>query len=240
MTSVQAKASQRGFSLVELLVVIVVIGIIAGFAVPATQSVMRGSAMQSAIAQLSDHLSFARQYAVANSRTVEVRFYRFGDPEIPGEDAENPSSGHFRSFQSFTRSDVGPWVPISKIIQLPDQVIINPGARLSTIIGEEYPVRGVSSQQVRQDPNAPELPRGVGRKYDYVPVRFVSSGATDLAPVGRPGAASQGGRWHVTVHPLSELIKTNPPASDMAPPNYATWMVDPVSGIGRIYRPGLN
>jgi hypothetical protein len=32
----------------------------------------------------------------------------------------------------------------------------------------------------------------------------------------------------------------NPPAYDKAPPNYVCWSIDPVSGTGKIYKPGVR
>jgi uncharacterized protein (TIGR02596 family) len=231
----------RAFSLIELLIVIAIIGIIAGFAVPVLHSVLRGSALSQSGSMLSDFMSQARQQALTRNRMIEVRLYRFADPEMPGEKASDPATGCFRGLQSFERSDAGFWVPVTQLVRLPDSMMMNPGERLSTLIGEDYSTRAVTSSKVQSDrANHVELPRGVGLNYEYVPFRFLPGGGTDLPPLGKAGRNSAGGLWHITLHAISDLPKTNPPASDKAPPDYISWMVDPVSGTGKTYRPGVK
>lgn len=231
----------HAFSLIELLVVIAVIALIVTIAVPATQSLLRSSALNTGIGQLSDAMSSARQHALTHSRAVEVRFYRYGDPETPGEVVSDPKSGHFRAFQSFDRSDSGLWLPIGPVVRLPDLTVMSMGERLSTIIGEDYASRVVDQAKVQSDPvNHVELPRKIGLQYEYIAFRFLPGGGTDLSPMGAAGKDSQGGRWHITLHSRSDLPRTLPPAYSVAPPNYATWMVDPLTGIGKVFRPGLE
>jgi uncharacterized protein (TIGR02596 family) len=158
---------RSAFSLVELLIVVAIIGIIAGFGVPAVQGVLRGSALTQASSQLTDNLALARQHAISRNRTVEVRFYRFGDPEVPGETASDPSSGSFRALQYFEVNETGVSVPIGKYQRFPDTMMMNAGERLSTLLGEQTTLgqRLVTSGEVKNGKN-PELPRNVGVNYE--------------------------------------------------------------------------
>jgi uncharacterized protein (TIGR02596 family) len=231
----------RAFSLIELLIVVALIGVIAGFAVPAVQSSLRGSALQQAGVILEDTMSAARQHALTFNTMVEARFYRFGDSEIPGEQATDPTTGQYRAVQYFERGAGGLWMPVSKVLRFPDSAMMSQGERLSTILGEDPATRKMSMDQVKADPaNHVELPRGVGMNYEYVFFHFLPSGGTDLAPSGTTGRNSDGGRWHITIHAISDLPKTNPPNYDQAPPNYVCWSVDPVSGTGKVYKPGVR
>ncbi len=228
----------RAFSLVELLVVITIIGIIAGFAVPALGPVFRGSSLSQSATLIADQMSMARQFALANNTMVQVRFFRFGDPEIPGEKKDTPTTGHFRALQFFQRNSTGLWVPASKYFRFPDGMIMNPATRLSTILGEEPAKRTLTMSQVQNDKvNNLELPRGVGYNYEYVFFHFLPGGGTDLAQAG-VGPDSTGGLWHITVHSLADLPRTN--NGTKAPPDYICWAVDPVSGTAKTYRPGLK
>jgi uncharacterized protein (TIGR02596 family) len=230
---------RSAFSLVELLIVVAIIGIIAGFGVPAVQGVLRGSALTQASSQLTDNLGLARQHAISRNRTVEVRFYRFGDPEVPGESAQDPSSGSFRALQYFEVNETGVSVPIGKYQRFPDTMMMNPGEKLSTLLGEQTTLgnRLVTQNEVRTGKN-PELPRNVGLNYEYVWFRFNPDGTTDLPPLGASGKPSDGGRWYITVHSIADANRTE--GNTKPPPDFFTWMIEPVSGTSKTFRPGVG
>lgn len=223
---------KRAFSLVELLVVVAVIGIVASFAVPAVQGMLRGTALSTASGNMVDEISLARQHALTRNRVVEVRFYRFADSELPGEVTTDPSSGHYRALQFFEMSEAGIMVPAGKVIRLPDAVIMNPGPTLSSLIGHfTDPSRPNASRD-------PELPRGVGHDYEYISFRFFPDGSTSLSPTGTDGTSTAGGKWFITVHAESDLNRTK--ENTQPPPNFFTWMIDPVSGTSKVLRPGVK
>ena len=224
---------QRAFSLVELLVVIAVIGIVATFAVPAVQGMLKGSALTTASGLMVDQMSLARQHSLSKNRIVEVRFYRFADNEVPGETATDPMTGHFRAFQYFEMSEAGVMVPVGKVVRLPDSIIMNPGEILSNLLTED-PTRVLDPNTSRD----PDMARGVGHNYKYVAFRFFPDGSTSLSPIGTAGKPSEGGKWFITVHAISDLGKTK--ENEQPPPNFYTWMIDPVSGTSKVLRPGLR
>ncbi len=225
------------FSLVELLVVIAIIGIIGTFAVPAMQGVLKGTALSSASGTLVDQMSLARQHAISKNRTVEVRFYRFVDPEQAGDDIATTGqpAGKFRALQYFEIGDAGKILPIGKFQRIPDSVMMNPSAALSTLLGEE-PEKIVLSSKLDKTVD-PELPRGVGFKYDYRAFHFLPDGTTDLSPLGITGGPSSQGRWFITLHSVNDLSRAT---ATTPPPNYFTWMIDPVSGTSKTFRPGVK
>jgi uncharacterized protein (TIGR02596 family) len=224
---------KRAFSLVELLVVIAVIGIVATFAVPAVQGMLRGSSLTTAAGSLVDQMSLARQHALSKNRIVEVRFYRMADIEVPGEEATDPKTGHFRAFQFFEMSEAGIMVPVGKVVRMPDAIIMNPGPVLSDILMEDE-TRLLDAVPSRD----PEMARGVGHNYQYAAFKFYPDGSTSLTPTGTAGKPSEGGRWYITVHALADLGRTQ--TNTVPPPNFFTWMIDPVSGTSKSLRPGLS
>ncbi len=233
------KYRQRAaFSLVELLVVIAIIAIIGTFAVPAVQGVLKGTALSTASSTLVDQLSLARQHAISKNRSVEVRFYRFVDPETPGDDVaeKDQPAGKFRALQYFEIGDAGRILPVGKFQRLPDSTMMNPGEELSTLLGEE-PAKIVTSTDLDRTLD-PELPRGVGFKYDYRAFHFLPDGTTDLPPLGTTGKGSSGGRWFITIHAVNDQLRTK--GNTLPPPNFFTWMIDPVSGTSKTFRPGLK
>ena len=216
------KRSTSGFSLIEMIVVVGIIAVIASFAVPAANTIIRGSQVSQASQLLTDQISFARQMALTKSHPVEVRMYRFADPEQPGEEVDKPDSGKFRAIQLFEILESGTAVPIGKITRLPMSVVINDG-KLTTLIDTEGTTPQTPKQPVDSDP---ELPRGVKKRYEYSSFRFLPDGSTNLSPTKS---------WYATIHAITDIVNDDTP-----PPNFFTLQVDPVSGATKTYRPSAG
>ena len=232
----RSRNCSRAFSLIELLVVVVIIGIVARFAVPAVGSLLRGSALTQAATLLTDQVSLARQHALSRNRVVEVRFYRFWDPEQAGEKAtDDPASAPFRALQYLEIGEQAIPNPVGKVARFPDSMMMNPSETFSTILGTNVTTRLVKKASL--DRNDPDLPRGIDKNYDYIAFRFQPDGSTSLSPTGSSTGPSSGGRWFITVHAISDLARTT---GGEPPPNFATWMIDPVSGSSKVFRPGLK
>lgn len=155
----------KGFSLLELLTVIAIIAILAGFLIPSINSQLSARNVESAGHVLSDQLSIARQEALARNRNVEFRIYRF-------QDKQEPDSGiEMRGFQFFSIEGDGLKLPVSKIVYLPTGTLISDKPETTSLVSlvEENPGSG-----------DPPLPRATG-PFTYRSFEFRPDGSTDLA-----------------------------------------------------------
>jgi len=72
----QASSSelQCGFSLMEMMIVLVIMGVLTAIAIPAFSSWKESQAVSSATSSLLTHLKQARNFAMAESRSVSITF----------------------------------------------------------------------------------------------------------------------------------------------------------------------
>ena len=105
--------------------------------------------------------------------------------------------------------------------------LVLPGA-LSDLLGA--PAATTNALHVSTpDKNDPDLPRGVGRKYSYISFRFQPDGSTSLK--------SREMGYFITCHLLNDSGRAT---GGKPPPNFFTWMIDPVSGATKVLRPGVK
>jgi uncharacterized protein (TIGR02596 family) len=208
----------RGFSLVELLVVLTIIAILGALMLPSINSVMRGSALTLGAQKVLAEISLAHQTALTQNRQVEVRFYRVAKAGMPGEVAGSPATGKFRALQTFTYDSSGNATALDKVQWLPDTVIMDSSTALSTLLGAGQ----AKSNWSTADPQV-QVP-GVGAAYTACAFDFQPDGSTTLNPIGQ--------QWFVTVHML--YVGDNLAA---LPGNFEMFQVDPLNGHIQNYRP---
>lgn len=107
-------AGSRGFTLIELSVVLVIIALLAAVSLPAMKNIRQSNAMVSAGRQLVDHLSFARARAISDNTTVYVVFV---PPELVDQTfalsakenklAERLKGGLYTTYAIFAERTVG-------------------------------------------------------------------------------------------------------------------------------------
>jgi len=210
-----------GFTLLELLLVIAIVGIITGFVIPAVGSA-KSFQLTRGVQMVVNQLALARQTAVTKNHPVEVRFYQFGDPDIPGEQASNPSSGKYRAVWSFEVLETGETKALEKMQRLPPSVIIDSGSILASLINP--PSATASPTVTAAGKQTSPIPR-VQNQYNSVAFRFLPDGSTNL-----PKTSDQ--QWFLTLHDLNDGdVLTTPPK------NFATLQINATNGHIKTYRP---
>ena len=209
--------THRGFSLTELLVVIAILALLSSLLLPAISSMMRGNQLTRGADKLVSLLSLARQTAIAKNHSIEVRFYQFGDPEVPGESAATPSSGKYRAIQSFEIDDSGKATPIGRCELMTPTIIMDSGATLSTLPGQANDKTNWTTLDAKIN-----IPRAAAN-YNCRAFRFLSDGSAAL---------SKTGKWFVTLHNILDGD-----ALTKAPTNYITVQIDPSSGSLKTWQP---
>jgi uncharacterized protein (TIGR02596 family) len=210
----QARArGRRGFTLVELLVVLSVIAILTVVAIPAVSSIMRSNDLNRATAMISDEFGFAHQAAVTRNADVQLRLYQIGL-------AGSTTDLQYRAFRSWISSATISLQGLDKMQYLPASVIISPNVQYSTLL--DY----TNSQRSGLTQGTETLPNGVTA--NYVSFLFRATGGTSVSPNTPPV-----GIWDLTIYQETAVLN----ASTGLPNNYATIQVDPVTSEVRTYRP---
>ena len=104
----------RGFTLLELLIVITIIAVLATIGLPALKGFGQSNAIYAANRQMLDDLARARLYAINNRSTVYVLFaspnlVQYSSSWLPGErpHVTNLINGQYTSYAIFTKRTLG-------------------------------------------------------------------------------------------------------------------------------------
>lgn len=220
----QNKKPQGGFSLIEMLIVLGVVGLLLAFAAPNLFSLINASTLTGEGTLLENQLTLAQQEAMARSADVEVRFFKLSD-----ESAAQVEEA-FRGYQLFQYDATGKMVPISSFFRIRPPAVIH--ERLSTLVQENMNVERKQRKFGFDSPRAGtvEAPSGKGgsmQTTEYVAFRFRPDGSTDL-PVR---AGEDNDTWYVT------LVQGEGASSSRTPDNFVCIQVNPYNGQIAQFRP---
>ncbi len=199
---------RRGFSLMELLAVITVIGILLGVTFGGLVPLIRSYRLSSTSGQLGGDLAYAGQLASKLNLPVEFRFYRHSDQNSGRKENE------FRSYQLLKRdAKTGYLIPLTRVFYFESGIVLHPDTQFSSLM-----LLGIKGAQVRD----PELlfNNRKTREYEYIGFHFRPNGSTSLP---------KDQQWAVT------LVDEGKSDKDKLPDNFRTLVINTVTGSVRTY-----
>ena len=159
--------STTGFTLIEMLVVIVIIGILIAISVPGIDGILRSSRLTSTADNVRNYLSGAQQLAVAQNLEVEVRLCE-SISATAGDGVPRVRTLRTYALRSTNGNAAGDYLPEGASLKLDDALAISSEPSLSSLLSRPF----------KTDTDEP----GGGR---YVSFHFFPDGSTDL-PSGQP------------------------------------------------------
>ncbi len=204
---------RHGFTMVELLVVMAIVGVMAAVIIPSIGPMLRSYNLNRAGSMITDELTFARQAALTQNADVEVRFYQIGA-------ATYTANAPFLAFRAFLSASNQ---PLDKIKFLPDQIMVSANADAANTPTTFSPMLDATTYATVLTTGQDTLPAATSPTA-FVSFKFRATGGTNLVPVTSP--------WYLTVCGRNVAVNSNG-----LPTNYVSLQVDPVSGSVRTYRP---
>jgi len=110
----------NGFTLIEMLTVIVIIGIVVGLSIPAVENLMKSGGLNAAARQVTNTLNLARQYAITHRVNACVVFPYSGTTPVSSQ------APNYLSYAVLTNNpNIGPnsWGYVGKWESLPIGVV---------------------------------------------------------------------------------------------------------------------
>jgi uncharacterized protein (TIGR02596 family) len=221
-----ARRVRRGFTLVEILIVLALIAMLLFFTVPGLKDVLKGSKLTNAADQMVGDLNLARQTAIKESIPVEVRFFKFRDPVAQNEERFSAYQCYRLAQDLNSPSDYSvkriPKPIFEKVRMIPQGVVLVASEKWSPVLADESinhdtdRVRGL-------------IPGERDTEVEYYSFIISPEGETSL---DRTGAK----QWYISMVTESEYRKAADPAA-LKPANFITLQIDPFTANVRRYQP---
>jgi uncharacterized protein (TIGR02596 family) len=159
-----------GFTLIEIMVVIGVVALIVAAMAPMVFSTLSATRLSASGETLAGQFGFAKQKAVAGNQEVEVRFFKYADPEMAGNQPLYRAVGIFTASISDNASNIEIQAEqLGEIIYLPSGVAFGESQALSPILASA------------SFPETPDRARSISKAPAvYKAIRFQQDGATNL------------------------------------------------------------
>jgi uncharacterized protein (TIGR02596 family) len=115
-----------GFTLIELMVVIAIMGVIFTLVVPVVSSILDSNSLTVAAQMAADQISLGRQIASARNRTVEVRIIMLPHPTGGGSD--------YSAIQLWVNNAANTMQPATRLARFPQAIAFSQNANFSKLL----------------------------------------------------------------------------------------------------------
>lgn len=214
---------RQAFTLVEILIVLAIVAMLLFYTVPGLKDVLRGSKLTTAADQLVADIGIARQTAIKEGVPVEVKFYRFRNPEAKNEE-------RFAAYQCYRlRQDMNsPSDYTKERIALPvfEKVRFIPQGVVLAEVEEWSPLLMDGKMKSDRERVFGLVPGERDTDAQYISFTINPEGETNLDHTGAK-------QWYISL--VSEKDYYNAPA--IKPDNYIILQVDPYTANVRRYQP---
>jgi uncharacterized protein (TIGR02596 family) len=168
---------RHGFSLLELLLALALMALLFAFALGGYTSMAQAAALSTGADMIGDALNEARQDAVTQNTTVEVRIYAIPSSAVPATLDKT-----YTAFQLHWLKADGTTPPVSVLMTLPASVVIDATPAHSPLIGANNQIATPDATDRRLNSDT--------RVFHFLP-----DGSTDLDPTRK---------WFLTVRPATQ------------------------------------
>ncbi len=211
--SLPGRRRRTGFTLLELLLVLTLMGIVAAIVAPATIQVLQANRLTSCAVNLANQMNAARMLSIRMNKPVEVRFYQYADSQSAS------SAVGYRAYQIWLNGS-----PYQGVVRFEPGVVLSAvndssGASWSSILDPAQNLTG-ANQPLPANFQIPGATNSSSAKYSSF--QFRSNGSTNL---------SGNTQWTLTMLMEKDAARTELPA------NFITEVIDPLTGAVRTYRP---
>jgi uncharacterized protein (TIGR02596 family) len=247
-TSLSAWKRTPGFTILELLAVMAIMGILLAVTVPSISGMMQSNNISSAGQTVSDQVNLARQTASAQNITVDVICM-----QLPG--SHFPQTGGFNAIQLWapsrgpisTTTGLPTGQAVGRIINLPDGVVISQDTTKFSTLFATYPRPTQATQPPALLPNGVSpatsgtipTPAAATPLYVYFSINPNGLVGPLYTATGTDGIASS----ETTAPNMPTMAIAVVPAHSAtattltAVPNYIIIQVNPITAATLIYRP---